>query len=435
MARRNHACARSSLAACFVLFAAALSARGSPAANCAGTSTGLVPLVDLGAGTHLGFQGGLYPGGTNFRPVTHESAGVAIARAMVPLDTLGNPDPVNGRIVLISIGMSNCTQEFSAFVPKATNDPGRNPRLLVIDCAKGGQTAALIRNPGYWYWDTVATRLRGRGASPSQVQAVWIKEANAGPSGGFPSATLALMRDLGGVVRTIKDRHPNTRVAYLTSRIYAGYASTALNPEPYAYESGFAVQWLIGAQIAGEDSLNFDSASGPVESPWLSWGPYLWADGLTPRGDGLIWRCEDFTSSDGTHPSASGRNLVADSLLSFFKRDLTSVPWFMSPALVSVGPRASGSEPRLAIAPNPAALGIEIGFTPARGTPWRLEILDLGGRRVRALALGVGEGFPLTRRWDGLDDTGAPARAGVFWVRLTDGERLHSARVAWLGGR
>lgn len=437
MARRFTVAARASLvpAVSFVLLAAAFCARGSLAANCAGTSTGLVPLVDLGAGTHLGFQGGLYPGGTNFRPVAHESAGVAIARAMVPLDTLGNPDPVNGRIVLISIGMSNATQEFSAFVPKATNDPGRHPRLLVIDCAKGGQTAALIRNPGYWYWDTVATRLRGRGASPAQVQAVWIKEANAGPSGGFPSATLALMRDLGGIVRTIKDKHPNTRVAYLTSRIYAGYASTALNPEPYAYESGFAVQWLIGAQIAGEDSLNFDPASGPVESPWLSWGPYLWADGLAPRGDGLIWRCEDFSSSDGTHPSASGRNLVADSLLSFFKRDPSSAPWFLSPAVVSVGPLAAGGESRLAIAPNPSRAGVEIAFIPAGGGPWRLELLDLGGRRVRDLERGVGGGAGLVSRWDGRDDAGATVRAGIYWVRLTDGGRVRSARVAWLGGR
>jgi hypothetical protein len=437
MARRTLPAAGAALApaAATLLLAAALCARGALASNCAGTSVGFVPLTDLGAGTYQGFVGGLYPGGTSFRPMAHESAGVAIARGIVPLDTLGNPDPVNGRIVLISIGMSNCTQEFSAFVPKAMNDPDRHPRLLVIDCAKGGQTAALIRNPGYWYWDTVATRLRGRGASPAQVQAVWIKEANAGPSGGFPSATLALMRDLGGVVRTIQDKLPNTSVAYLTSRIYAGYASTALNPEPHASESGFAIRWLIGAQIAGEDSLNFDPASGRVESPWLSWGPYLWADGLSARSDGLIWRCEDFVSSDGTHPSASGRNLVADSLLSFFKRDLTSRPWFLSPALVSVESRQAGAGPRLAVAPNPSRAAIEIAFTPAAGIPWRLEILDLGGRRVRELGSGVGAGAGLTRRWDGRDDAGAVAGAGVYWIRLRSGERARSTRVAWLGDR
>src|SRR5258705_13779595 len=82
------------------LLAAALCARGAAASDCTRTSVGLVPLVDLGAGSYRGFPGGLYPGGTNFRPVGHESAGVAIARAIVPLDTPGNPDPGNGTRVL-----------------------------------------------------------------------------------------------------------------------------------------------------------------------------------------------------------------------------------------------------------------------------------------------------------------------------------------------
>src|SRR5205814_5733577 len=100
------------------------------------------------------------------------------------------------------------------------------------------------------------------------------------------------------------------------SRIYAGYATgvSALNPEPYAYESGFAVKWLIEGQINGADSVNYDPARGPVQAPWLSWAPYLWADGLTPRNDGLTWVCSSF-QSDGTHPSATGRDIVADSLL------------------------------------------------------------------------------------------------------------------------
>src|SRR5213083_2372669 len=93
-----------------------------------------------------------------------------IARAIVPLDTLGNPDPANGRIVLISIGMSNATQEFSTFVPLATSDPGRNPRLNVIDCAEGGQATQDIRTAGAPYWDTVAARLRAHGSAPLQAQ-------------------------------------------------------------------------------------------------------------------------------------------------------------------------------------------------------------------------------------------------------------------------
>ncbi len=404
------------------------------ASNCAGDSTGLVPLTDLGAGTYSGYPGGLYGAGSNFRPPVHDIAGVSISGGVVPLDTLGNPDPVNGKIVLISIGMSNTTQEFSAFVPKATADPNRHPKLSVIDCAKGGQSANLIKDPGYWYWDTVTTRLRGRGSSPAQVQVVWLKEANPGPTGGFPSASLTLMKYLGSILRIIKQKLPNAKLCYLSSRIYAGYATSSLNPEAYAYESGFAVKWLIDAQIAGEDSLNFDPDAGPVQAPWLSWGPYLWADGLNPRSDGMTWRCQDFSESDGTHPSTSGRNIVADSLLSFFRRDDTAVRWFLNPSVLSVSPRAPVAGPRLALTPIPARAELAIAFPSALGERWMLEVLDLAGRQVRDLGGGMGEGGTIARRWDGRDDSGARVHAGVYWVRLGAGGRSHAARAVLLDG-
>jgi hypothetical protein len=120
-------------------------------------------------------------------------------------------------------------------------------------------------------------------------------------------------------------------LAYLSSRIYAGYASTQLNPEPYAYESAFPVRWLIEGQIANDPNLNFNPLKGEVKAPLLLWGPYLWADGIQPRqGDGLVWTRADL-GPDGTHPSVSGRRKVADLLLTFFKTDTGTKPWFVKP--------------------------------------------------------------------------------------------------------
>jgi len=94
-----------------------------------------------------------------------------------------------------------------------------------------------------------------------------------------------------------------------------------LSPEPIAYESAFAVKWLI------EERIN---NSGPDSSvPWVSWGPYLWADGLTPRSDGLTWERSDF-GPDGVHPSAQGVLKVATMLLEFFQNGTTTKPWFFS---------------------------------------------------------------------------------------------------------
>jgi hypothetical protein len=105
---------------------------------------------------------------------------------------------------------------------------------------------------------------------------------------------------------------------YLSSRTYAGYATTTLNPEPIAYESGFAVRWLIRDRI--ENTLG---------GPWLGWGPYLWTDGTKGRRDGLVWTCAD-VAADGTHPSPQGRAKVAGLLLRFFTTDPTARDWFTS---------------------------------------------------------------------------------------------------------
>ena len=59
------------------------------------------------------------------------------------------------------------------------------------------------------------------------------------------------------------------------------------------------------------------------------WGPYLWANGTTPRrSDGLVWKEEDFVTTDHTHPSTSARQKVAELLLNFFKTDAGTRRWF-----------------------------------------------------------------------------------------------------------
>ncbi len=298
------------------------------AANCDGTSVGFLPINDLATGTYQGYEGGLYPGGSNVRPPSHDQDLDRVVRVML-LNAQGLPDAVNGKIVLMSVGMSNTTQEFSTFIPLANADPVKNSRLVIVDAAQGGQDATIISNPTAPYWTGVDQKLAAAGVTPQQVEVVWLKEARAGPTEAFPTDAQILRDELRSIVQIIKSRYPNTRSIYLASRTYAGYASSTLNPEPYAYQSAFAVKWLIEEQLSGSTALNFDPAKGPVMAPWLSWGPYLWADGLTARSDGLTWVCDDFQPTDGTHPSASGRSKVASLLLSFFKTDPTTAPWFV----------------------------------------------------------------------------------------------------------
>ena len=294
----------------------------------------LVPLIDLGTGTYLGFQGGLYPGGVNHPPVAHQRAAMARALEIVPRSAAGAPDP-NGWIGMIAVGMSNTTHEFGAFERNEDRSKIRNARLVLMDTGFGGQTAAIISNPSAGYWTTMSQRLASMGLTAAQVQVAWLKEADAQPPNDFPGHAVTLRDELELVVNNLHDRFPNLKLCYLSSRIYGGYSPQGtLNPEPQAYESGFSVKWLIEDQIAGDPGLSYGQIDGPVRAPLLLWGPYLWADGTTPRSDGLTWLLSDF-EGDHVHPSPNGEQKVAGLLSSFFAGESTAAPWW--PARTDVG--------------------------------------------------------------------------------------------------
>lgn len=293
----------------------------------------LKPLTELGTEKYQGFAGGLYPDGKNERPAAHEAAGLRLAAAIKPLNAKGEPDEENGRVVLMSIGMSNTSQVSSGFRGALREASGVNSRFTFLDGAQGGMTAAAIQDPddgrrGAQYWGTIDQRLKEQGLTREQVQIVWIKQADAGPSEGFPGYAQKLEKELQRIVQVVHERFPNVKLAYLSSRTYGGYATSRLNPEPYAFESGFSVKWLIEKQLAGDLELNFDPKNGDVKAPWLSWGPYLWANGTTKRAaDGFISEQGDF-GPDGTHHTSQGIAKYGELLLTFFRTDSTTRGWF-----------------------------------------------------------------------------------------------------------
>ena len=321
-----------------ILLSATLLLTPAPAA-------GPTPLNDLGTGSYLGFQGGLYPNGSNAMPAAHRQAGINRANRVRPVDVNGNPN-ANGRYVLLSIGMSNTTQEFCSgsgacapwsFIGQAAADPQVNhARLAIVDGARGGQTADTWISPSSPNYDRIRdTKLAPLGLSERQVQIAWVKVANSTPTVALPAANadaFRLVSQQGNIVRALRVRYPNLMLVFFSSRIYAGYATTPLNPEPYAYESGFGVKWTVQAQIAQMAGGPVDPRAGNLNyttvAPWLAWGPYLWADGLNPRSDGLTWAVTEF-QADGTHPAQAGQQKVGTMLLTFFKTSPHTSCWFV----------------------------------------------------------------------------------------------------------
>jgi hypothetical protein len=120
-------------------------------------------------------------------------------------------------------------------------------------------------------------------------------------------------------------RLPNLRVVYVSSRTsaYVLYPDDGpgLNSEPFAFESGFSVKWLV------EDRMG---AAGP----FVDWGPYIWAHAGC-NDDGFCWCCDDVRSApednpDFTHPSTLGQEEVARALVRHFTTHPTAMPWFLA---------------------------------------------------------------------------------------------------------
>jgi len=221
---------------------------------------------------------------------------------------------------------------------KAATDPSVNHyTLVIVNGAADGQDAPAWTSPSSSNYDRIKTaRLAPLGLSENQVQAAWVKLQDPKPSVGLPADSAdakVLLTNIGLVLRALRARYPNLRIVFLSSRTYGGYATTDLNPEPYAYESGFAVKWAIESQINEARGLPAIARAGTLSytkklAPLLVWGPYLWANGATPRSDGVVWNRGDF-EEDGTHPSQSGETKVAGLLMDFFKNSPYARCWFL----------------------------------------------------------------------------------------------------------
>ena len=320
-----------------------LSTLGPTGASCnniswdvAGTTTPMVDLPDLGTGTYFGTEGGLYPGGTNVEPAQHFTDGLSFAEGLTPLDTNGNPNP-NGQMVLLGLGISTLLDEMITFTPIANGDPEKNPPLLVINGGEAQADAGDFANSASPYWTTLLNNIiPNAGASPNQVVAVLFEDIDASPTGTYPGDNVKLQGELESIAQNIHTFLPNVKLLFFQPRIYSGFSDgvSPVDPEPYAYEYGFAIQDTIADQINGSATLNYNPANGPVLSPWIDWGPYTWANGMIANSNGLAYSCQDFIGpKDGHHPSMKyGAPKVAEQFLTFFKTSPLATPWFLTPA-------------------------------------------------------------------------------------------------------
>jgi hypothetical protein len=300
----------------------------------AGTKTPITPINDLGTGTYLGTEGGLYLNGSNIMPASHDADGVTFAKAIQPLDGNGNPDP-NGKYALLSIGMSTAFDTFLQLVQDATAEPTVNSHLVFVPGAMPNAEALAWGDPNYAVWNSVMDFfLPQQGVTANQVVAAWVSTTDSGITGTFPGDMTTLQSEFEGIAQNLHSKFPNLTLAFFTPRFYGGYANGlphASSPEPYAYESGYAVRGMIQDQLNGLPQMNYNPANGPVMAPWVAWADYDWANGMLPRKDGFAWSCQDFQSNGIHNSNPQGREKDTNPLLNFLRSDDATAPWFLNP--------------------------------------------------------------------------------------------------------
>ena len=126
--------------------------------------------------------------------------------------------------------MSNATMEYSVFKQIADSDPAKSPLVQIVDCAQGGQAMAQWVNPRGKAWTEADRRLAEAEVSPEQVQVAWVKLANVRPTGSLSEHGTKLQKDTTVLLQNAKDRFPNLRIAYLSGRIYGGWATHSAQP-------------------------------------------------------------------------------------------------------------------------------------------------------------------------------------------------------------
>lgn len=289
----------------------------------------LPPINELGTGTFMGRQGGLYPNGSNEMPANFYADAMAMARSVQPLNASGTPDP-NGKIGFVTIGASTVAMFSRGLEDHVPNYPGVNKELVFVNCGIGGQDLSDIMDPMANYWKTIDARVKAAGLTLDQVQVIWFQEDNLrNRDNDFEGRINALTKDFTYMVRMCKERYPNAKLFYISGRHTTDFMPADgkdKHREPKAYINGWVCKQLIENQINGDPQLNYKGAD--AVAPLILWGTYFWTQGEKPRADGYQLT-RDMIVSDGVHPTDKGVEKVSTDLVQFWATDPVSQQWFL----------------------------------------------------------------------------------------------------------
>ena len=337
--------------------------------QCDNDTSYLRSLIDLKTGLYLGYQGGLYPDGSNTMPYSHYADGMNISRQVFPLNADGAVDLVDGKVGFICLGASTAGNAFNHFKTVCEEDPAVNPCLKFANCAVGAKGLEVMIDTieDAWYWDDeVMPDLDYAGITRHQVEIIWVMvTSRIDTILIWPYQPQEVANKYEILMQVLLKKFPNLKQVYLSGFNYGGYADPTkefydMIMEPSSYWNNWSVKFLIERQI--EDDPGLDYKAPDRVAPWLGWGPHIWADGLRANTtDHLRWVCEVDYKPDGGgyHMSNTGKDKMGKLIYDYFINSPIAADWFKYGARwTSCDPDFKVEEPSteatLTISPNPA---------------------------------------------------------------------------------
>jgi len=378
--------------------------------QCDNDTSYLKSLIDLQFGTYLGFQGGLYPDGYNTMPYAHFADGMNISRQVLPLDTLGNLDLLDGKAGFICMGASTAGNAFNHFKSVAEADPTVNPCLRFVNAALGAKGLEVMIDTvvNSWYWDdNVMVDIEDANISRYQVQVIWIMVTSRIDTVMlWPFQPRTVTDKFEALMPILLAKFPNLKQVYASGFGYGGYADPTkefydMIVEPSSYWNNWSIKFLVERQIDGDPDLKYIAPDR--KSPWIGWGPHIWADGIRKNVvDGLYWYCAVDYKPDGGgyHLSNEGKDKAGELIYDFFKNSTIAADWFRYNARwIACDPDFRYSEtdksaiPEIKLYPNPNAGEAFLEIKNMEPGTLDLKILNAMGQMVYTHTTTVSENY------------------------------------------
>lgn len=368
--------------------------------DCTNDSLEALPLMELGAAYYYSYQGGLFPGGSNADPNPHLTNGKNISKSIKPRNSAGEVDYVNGDVILLGIGPSVASDPYNEWkeTQRDLDWPGTNPCLQVKGNFIGGKNTSEMLDIGGTYWSNFSSGLDAKAIEPEQVQIAWMLLMSNTDSMDLDYYIDTVTKEYIQIIQNLQTILPNLQQIFISGVHYTGYTSQYHHRynyivEPFGYWSNLVVKNVIGLQINGDTRLDY--LGEDKVAPFITWGPYFWADGITPRAsDDLSWQCHYFrddTIGGGFHLKDEYKYLEGDLIDDFFNTNAISRIWYKdgaawtacgTPRMEETDDALSTDENTLMLYPNPVAAILHVEVPPHIMQQAQVQIFNSAGKLV-----------------------------------------------------